>query len=186
MYFENSTEIAMIERTAKEVAEQFGPNYWMEKEEAHEYVMEFWDELADAGFTGLVVPEEFGGSGMGLQEMSAAIATMSEHGCGMAPAWFLVVPGQMVGHTIAAHGSEAQKERHLPSLVDGEYLWSVGITEPNTGFNTLNMETIAERDGDEFVINSQKCGYRSQTEPSICCCWPGRHRRRRQARTIMA
>jgi acyl-CoA dehydrogenase len=157
MNFEDTTEMQMVERTAKEVAEQFDPDYWLEKEEAGEYAMQFWNELANAGFTGLVVPEEYGGSGMGIKEMSVAIATMSEHGCGMAPAWFLVVPGHMIGHTISEHGDEAQKERHLPALVDGDYLWSVGITEPNTGFNTLNMETVAERDGDEFIINGQKC-----------------------------
>lgn len=157
MNFEDSTELSMVRKTAREVADHFGPEYWLEKEESSEYAMEYWDELANAGFTGLVVPERYGGSGMGIEELSEAIATMSEHGCGMAPAWFLVVPGHMVGHTIAEHGTEKQREQHLPALVEGEHLWSVGITEPNTGFNTLKMETVAERDGDEFVINGQKC-----------------------------
>jgi len=156
MSFETSAEESMIRSTAEDVAAEFGPAYWREKEEAGEFAQGFWDELATAGFHGLLVPEEYEGAGMGLSEMGLAMETLCAEGCGMAGTWYLVLTAGMAAVGIREHGTEAQKERYLPDIARGERNFSIGITEPEAGTNTLNVATRAEKDGDEYVLNGQK------------------------------
>lgn len=156
MNFEKTTEQSMIESTARSVAEQYGPEYWRDKEMAGEFAQGYWDELADAGFHGLLVPEEYGGAGMGMQEMALAMETLSAEGAGMAGTWYLVLTGGMAAAGLRGYGTEAQKERYLPDIASGDRNFSIGITEPEAGTNTLNVATTAEKDGDEYVLNGQK------------------------------
>jgi acyl-CoA dehydrogenase len=156
MNFEKTLEQSMIESTATEIAETYGPSYWREKESAGEFAQDYWDELADAGFHGLLVPEEYDGAGMGMQEMALAMETLSAEGTGMAGTWYLVLTGGMAAAGITQYGTEAQKERYLPDIATGERNFSIGITEPEAGTNTLNVATSAEKDGDEYVLNGQK------------------------------
>ncbi|GAB7120579.1 acyl-CoA dehydrogenase family protein [Natrinema sp. JCM 9743] len=146
----------MIQSTAEAVAAEYGPEYWREKEEAGEFGQGFWDELADAGFHGLLIPEEYDGAGMGMQEMGLAMETLCAEGCGMAGTWYLVLTAGMAAVGIRENGTEAQKERYLPDIAAGERNFSIGITEPEAGTNTLNVATRAEKDGDEYVLNGQK------------------------------
>ncbi|MFB6282790.1 MAG: acyl-CoA dehydrogenase family protein [Halobacteria archaeon] len=147
----------MIERTATEIAEEYDQEYWREKEEAGEFADGFWDALTEADFNGLLVPGEYGGAGMGMQEMGVAMETLCREGCGMAGTWYLVLSATMATTGIKKNGSERQKEKYLPEIADGESKFCIGITEPEAGTNTLNVDTYAERDGDEFVINGKKC-----------------------------
>lgn len=156
MDFESTRERSMIESTAGEVAEQFGPEYWREKEEAGEFAQDYWDELADAGFHGLLVPEEYEGAGMGMREMGLAMETLCAEGCGMAGTWYLVLTGGMATVGIREHGTDEQKRRYLPDITTGDRNFSIGITEPEAGTNTLNVATRAEKEGDEYVLNGQK------------------------------
>jgi len=146
----------MIRSTAEAVAAEYGPEYWREKEEEGEFAQGFWDELAEAGFHGLLVPEEYDGAGMGMQEMGLAMETLCAEGCGMAGTWYLVLTGGMATVGIRENGTEAQKERYLPDIAAGERNFSIGITEPEAGTNTLNVATRAEKDGDEYVLNGNK------------------------------
>ncbi len=155
--FTESQETQMIRSTASEIAEQFGPEYWREMEEAGEFSWEFWDELGDAGFHGLLVPEEYGGAGMGLQEMGTAMETLCAEGCGMAGTWYLVLTAGMATVGIREHGNEEQKQEYLPEIATGDTKFCIGITEPEAGTNTLNVATNAEKDGDEYVLNGKKC-----------------------------
>ncbi|ELY92146.1 acyl-CoA dehydrogenase family protein [Natrinema altunense] len=173
MNFEATNERSMIQSTAEAVAAEYGPEYWREKEEAGEFAQGFWDELAEAGFHGLLIPEEYDGAGMGMQEMGLAMETLCAEGCGMAGTWYLVLTAGMAAVGIRENGTEAQKERYLPDIAAGERNFSIGITEPEAGTNTLNVATRAEKDsaeetsadpseatasedGDEYVLNGQK------------------------------
>jgi acyl-CoA dehydrogenase len=156
MNFEQSPEHSMIRSTATEIADQFGPEYWREMEERGEFSEAFWDELAEAGFHGLLVPEEYGGAAMGMQEMGLVMETLCAEGCGMAGTWYLVLTAGMAAVGLNEHGTERQKETYLTDIAAGERNFSIGITEPEAGTNTLNVATRAERDGDEFVLNGQK------------------------------
>jgi acyl-CoA dehydrogenase len=146
----------MIRSTAADVAAEYGPEYWREKEEAEEFAQGFWDELAEAGFHGLLVPEEYEGAGMGMTEMGLAMETLCAEGCGMAGTWYLVLTGGMAAIGIREHGTPEQKEKYLPDIATGKRNFSIGITEPEAGTNTLNVSTRAEKDGDEYVLNGQK------------------------------
>jgi len=156
MNFESTEERSMIRSTAEAVAAEYGPEYWREKEEHGEFAQEFWDELGQAGFHGLLVPEEYGGAGMGMQEMGLAMETLCAEGCGMAGTWYLVLTAGMAAVGIRENGTEAQKEKYLTDIATGERNFSIGITEPEAGTNTLNVATRAEKDGDEYVLNGQK------------------------------
>ncbi|MHB9286475.1 acyl-CoA dehydrogenase family protein [Halobacteriales archaeon Cl-PHB] len=156
MDFEPSSEYSLIRSTATEIAEEFGPEYWREREETETFAQEFWDELAEAGFHGLLVPEEYGGAGMGMQEMGLVMETLCAEGCGMAGTWYLVLTAGMAAAGLKEYGTDAQKERYLTDIAAGDRNFSIGITEPEAGTNTLNVATRAERDGDEYVLNGQK------------------------------
>ncbi|QZA88271.1 acyl-CoA/acyl-ACP dehydrogenase [Salinarchaeum sp. IM2453] len=156
MDFSRSEEHSMIESTATEIANEYGPEYWREKEENEEFAEEFWDALSDAGFHGLMVPIEYEGAGMGMQEMGTAMETLCAEGCGMAGTWYLVLTAGMATVGIKEYGTKAQKRNYLTDIALGERNFSIGITEPEAGTNTLNTETFAEKDGDEYVINGQK------------------------------
>mgnify|MGYP000504201227 CR=1 FL=1 len=173
MNFESTEERSLIRSTAQEVAAEYGPEYWREKEENGEFAQGFWDELGEAGFHGLLIPEEYGGAGMGMQEMGLAMETLCAEGCGMAGTWYLVLTGGMAAVGIRENGTEAQKEKYLTDIATGKRNFSIGITEPEAGTNTLNVATRAEKDsaeetsadpaeatasadGDEYVLNGQK------------------------------
>ncbi|MFY4814381.1 acyl-CoA dehydrogenase family protein [Haloarcula sp. AONF1] len=156
MNFEATEERSMIRSTAADVAAEYGPEYWREKEEAGEFGEEFWDELAAAGFHGLLVPPEYEGAGMGIQEMGLVMETLCAEGCGMAGTWYLVLTAGMAAVGISENGTEAQKQTYLPDIANGKRNFSIGITEPEAGTNTLNVATRAEKDGDEYVLNGNK------------------------------
>jgi len=146
----------MIRSTAKKVAADYGPEYWRKKEEAGEFSQEFWDELTEAGFHGLLVPQEYEGADMGMQEMGLAMETLCAEGCGMAGTWYLVLTAGMATVGIHKNGTKEQKETYLPDIANGKRNFSIGITEPEAGTNTLNVATRAEKDGDEYILNGQK------------------------------
>jgi acyl-CoA dehydrogenase len=153
--FELSVEQKMIVATAADIAHDFGPEYWREKDKNHEFPEDFWKSLVDAGFSGIVVPESYGGGGMGMSEMILAMETLVSEGCGLAGEWFLCLSSVFGGLSIAKHGNETQKQKYLPQIAKG-LEFCLALTEPDAGTNTLNISTMAVRDGDDFVVNGQK------------------------------
>ncbi|MEM3731568.1 MAG: acyl-CoA dehydrogenase family protein [Candidatus Bathyarchaeia archaeon] len=155
MDFKLTAEQKMIVETAREIAHDFGPEYWREKDKKHEFPEDFWKSLVSAGFTGIVIPEKYGGSGMGMFEMLLAMETLVSEGCGLAGEWFLCLSAIFGGLSIVKHGNEAQKERYLPQIVNGME-FCLALTEADAGTNTLNIKTTAVLEGDEYRINGQK------------------------------
>ncbi|MEM2445967.1 MAG: acyl-CoA dehydrogenase family protein, partial [Candidatus Bathyarchaeia archaeon] len=155
MNFELTPEQKMIVETAAEIARDYGPEYWREKDRKHEFPEDFWRSLIEAGFPGIVIPEKYGGSGMGMFEMLLAMETLVSEGCGLAGEWFLCLSAVFGGLSITKHGNEAQKEKYLPKIAKGME-FCLALTEPDAGTNTLNIKAMAVKDGDEYVINGQK------------------------------
>jgi len=153
--FELTTEQKMIVETAADIARDFGPEYWREKDKKHEFPEDFWKSLGEAGFTGIVIPESHGGGGMGMSEMILAMETLVSEGCGLAGEWFLCLSSVFGGLSIAKHGTEVQKQKYLPKIAKG-LEFCLALTEPDAATNTLNISTTAVQDEDSFVVNGQK------------------------------
>lgn len=156
MVFEDTPAQSMVRQTATEIATEYGPAYWREREEEGSFGSEFWTELADAGFHGMLIPEEYGGSEMGIDDMGVAMDALCANGCGMAGTWYLVLTGGMAAFGLREFGTEGQKAEYLPGMASGSRMFSIGITEPEAGTNTLNIATRAEYDGDAYVLNGNK------------------------------
>ncbi len=155
MDFQLTAEQKMIVQTATDIARDFDPEYWREKDKKHEFPEDFWKSLIEAGFTGIVVPEKYGGGGMGMSEMILAMETLASEGCGLAGEWLLCLSAVFGGLSIAKHGTDAQKEKYLPRIVNGSE-FCLGLTEPDAGTNTLNIKTSAVKEGNEYRIDGQK------------------------------
>jgi acyl-CoA dehydrogenase len=155
MDFKLSDEQKMLVDTAQKIGKKFGPEYWYEKEEKHEFPEDFFEELASNGFLGLGIPEEYGGIGMGLTEGALALEALCSSGGGAAP-FIGYAFGTLGGHIIRSHGTHAQKEKYLPAMVAGKLRAALGLTEPDAGTNTLNIRTFAKKENDRYIINGSK------------------------------
>jgi acyl-CoA dehydrogenase len=145
----------MVVKAASEVAKDFDPEYWRNKEKNHEFPDDFWKALVDSGFVGIVIPEKYGGGGMGMFEMILTMETLTSENCGLAGEWFLCLTSVFGGLSVLKHGSEPQKDNYLPRICKGME-FCLGLTEPDAGSNTLNIQTAAVEDGDEYIINGRK------------------------------
>ncbi|MBU2549557.1 MAG: acyl-CoA/acyl-ACP dehydrogenase [Proteobacteria bacterium] len=156
MDFDLSDEQRMIVDTADKIARTFGADYWLEKENRHEFPQDFMDELGRAGFLGFCIPEEYGGNGLGMTEASLAFEALGAKGGGAAPGLLYLLASVFGGLSVFNHGNEAQKRAYLPRIASGRLLVSLGLTEPDAGSNTMNTRTFARKDGDDYVINGNK------------------------------
>ncbi|MDY6779282.1 MAG: acyl-CoA dehydrogenase family protein [Halobacteria archaeon] len=154
MDYSPTQEQEMVRRTASEFVDEFDRSYFEKHIENKTFPEEYWDELAETGLIGTMVPEEYGGAGMGMQEMAIAMEELSRGGDPGALALALTAIFGSVG--IAKHGTEEQKEKYLPAIAEGDVQFCMALTEANAGINTLQIDTFAERDGDDFVVNGQK------------------------------
>ncbi len=148
---ENKEMIAQMVRDfcAKEIEP-----HKMKWDESQEFPKEVFHKMGELGLMGVLVPQEYGGAGFGYHEYATAIIELSKVdgsiGLSMAAHNSLCT-----GH-ILQHGSEEQKQKYLPKLASGEWIGAWGLTEPNTGSDAGNMKTVAEKEGDEWVLNGAK------------------------------
>lgn len=154
MDFSTSELTKQVAETTKQFAEQFIRPHVMEWDESQEFPAHILKELGKLGLMGILVPEEYGGSGMGYFEYSTAIQEIAKV-CGSIGLSYAAHNSLCTGH-ILAFGNEEQKKEFLPKLCTAEYIGAWGLTEPNTGSDAGNMQCIAEKDGDEWVINGTK------------------------------
>lgn len=156
MDFNFTEEQKMIANTAKEIAKNFPPEYWREKDLKEEFGEEFYKAIGKAGFTGMIIPEKYGGAGKGVTELLIAMEELAANGCGMAGIWYLVITEDFGGISIIRHGTEAQKGKYLPGIASGDIEFCMGLTEPDAGTNTLNTRTRAQKVNDGWIINGNK------------------------------
>lgn len=142
-----------IREAVRDLCRQFSGEYFRKIDEARGYPEEFVDALTKAGWLAALIPQEFGGSGLGLTEASVIMEEINRAGGNSG-----ACHGQMYNMgTLLRHGSEEQKRNYLPRIACGDLrLQSMGVTEPTTGTDTTRIKTTAERRGDRYVINGQK------------------------------
>ena len=155
MDFGLSEEQRLIRSQIRELCAEFDDDYWREKDRRHEYPAAFFQEFAANGWCGLTVPEEYGGQGYGVVEAAIVQQEIARSGAGMAGT-SLTAHHTFSTEPLVAYGTEAHKERYLPRIAAGDVQVCTGVTEPNAGTDTSRIETFAERDGDEYVVNGQK------------------------------
>lgn len=154
MILSTSENLELIQQSARDFAQQQLKPHFMEWDEAQYFPVDVMRQLGNQGFMGVLVPEEFGGSGLGYQEYITIIEEISKV-CGS------------IGLSVAAHnslctnhiltfGSEEQKQKYLPLLASGEWIGAWGLTEPNTGSDAGRMQTVAIKEGDYYVLNGAK------------------------------
>ncbi|MEA3084138.1 MAG: acyl-CoA dehydrogenase [Paraburkholderia sp.] len=142
-----------IREAVRDLCQQFSGEYFRKIDEARGYPEAFVDALTKAGWLAALIPQDFGGSGLGLTEASVIMEEINRAGGNSG-----ACHGQMYNMgTLLRHGSDEQKLRYLPQIASGELrLQSMGVTEPTTGTDTTRIKTTAERRGDRYVINGQK------------------------------
>ncbi len=148
-----AAELTQIRDAVRKLCASFGEDYWKGLDATRAYPTKFVKRLTDEGFLGCLIPETYGGAGLGLVEASAILEEISRAGGhpGAAHAQMYVMG------SLLKHGSEAQKQEYLSAIASGALrLQSFGITEPTTGTDTTSLKTTAIRDGDDYIINGQK------------------------------
>ncbi len=142
-----------IREAVRRLCADFPGEYWQRLDRDRAYPTEFVRALTEAGFLSVLIPEEFGGSGLGLSAATAVLEEIHRSGCnGGACHAQMYTMG-----TVLKHGSEEQKKNYLPKVASGELrLQAFGVTEPTAGTDTTRIRTFAKRDGDDFVVNGQK------------------------------
>ncbi len=156
MDFSQKEEHRLLAETARRVGERFGLDYWHERDANKEFGKAFWQAVCDAGLCGVAVPEEYGGSGLGMQEMTLIIENLAAAGGGSTIGQLFMNNPIFGGISIGKFGSAKMKRDYLPKLVRGEMRFSMALTEPDAGSNTLAMTTFAARDGNKWRINGSK------------------------------
>ncbi|MCP3654138.1 MULTISPECIES: acyl-CoA dehydrogenase family protein [Herbaspirillum] len=137
----------------RDLCQTFPAEYWRKVDEARGYPEQFVDALTKAGWMAALIPQEYGGSGLGLTEASVIMEEINRTGGNSG-----ACHGQMYNMgTLLRHGSERQKQQYLPKIASGELrLQSMGVTEPTTGTDTTRIKTVAVKKGDRYVVNGQK------------------------------
>lgn len=148
-----STEEAALRESAYGIVSKFGNAYFTHCSETLEHPTELWDALAEAGFTNVNLPEEYGGGGMGLTALNIVAEEAAAAGC---PQIMLMISPGIVGSLLARHANQEQKARWLTPMAAGTAKFSFAITEPGAGSNTHRITTTARREGDKYIINGQK------------------------------
>jgi len=155
MDFALTEQQELIRKEVATLARSFSADYWLEKDRKAEYPWEFVRAFADGGWLGAIVPEEYGGSGLGVTEAALVLHEICAAGAGTSgasPIHFYMFPPMPV----IKHGAEALKRRVLPSVATGEIVMSFGVTEPNAGTDTSRIETRAEPRAGGFVVHGRK------------------------------
>ncbi|MCV7053772.1 acyl-CoA dehydrogenase family protein [Mycolicibacterium gilvum] len=151
-FIETEEQQALRSAVAAMVA-GYGQDYYLEKSRAGAHTDELWSEAGKLGFIGVNLPEEYGGGGAGMYELSLV---MEEMAAGGASLLMMVVSPAINGTIIAKFGTEEQKKRWLPGIADGTLTMAFAITEPDAGSNSHRITTTARRDGSDWILSGQK------------------------------
>ena len=153
MEFDENPDHRAIREAVAKIAAPYGGQYYTQHAEAHTPTDELWRALGRQGFIGINLPEQFGGGGAGLAELTVVCEETAAQG---APLLLLLVSSAISGEILARYGSPRQQQDWLPGMAAGERKVVFAITEPDAGSNTHQLSTSAQRDGDEWVLRGTK------------------------------
>jgi acyl-CoA dehydrogenase len=137
------------------VCGDFDDAYWLKKDREGGFPHDFHKAMAEAGWLGICIPQQFGGSGLGVVEAAIMMRAIAESGAGMSGA--AAVHINVFGlNPVVVFGTDDQRKRMLPPMIDGSEKACFAVTEPNTGLNTTELKTRAEARNDRYVVNGQK------------------------------
>ena len=155
MDFALSAEQETIRDVVAKLCERFDDAYWLARDSDGAFPHDLHQALAAEGFLGMCIPEEYGGSGLGITEASIMMQAIAQSGAGMSGA--SAVHMNIFGlNPVVKFGTHEQKSRMLPPLIAGREKSCFGVTEPDTGLDTTRLKTRAERRGDRYIVNGQK------------------------------
>jgi alkylation response protein AidB-like acyl-CoA dehydrogenase len=153
MSFIESAERQALRKSVSAFAANYGQDYYLEKARAGQHTDEMWSEAGKLGFIGVNLPEEYGGGGAGMYELSLVMEEMAAAGAALL---MMVVSPAINGTIIAKFGTDEQKQRWLPGIADGSITMAFAITEPDAGSNSHRITTTARRDGSDWILSGQK------------------------------
>ena len=154
MNFQPSELTVQVAQTARDFAQQYIRPHVMEWDETQEFPVQVFKEMGKLGMMGVLVPEEYGGTGFGYFEYKTVIEEVSKV-CGSIGLSLAAHNSLCTGH-ILLFANETQKRKYLPKLATAEWIGAWGLTEPNTGSDAGNMKTTAVKDGNDWIINGTK------------------------------
>src|SRR6202000_3198590 len=155
MDFALSANQESIRDAVAKICARFDDAYWLKKDKEGGYPADFHRAVAAAGWLGICIPEEYGGSGLGIIEAAIMMRAIAESGAGMSGA--SAIHMNVFGlNPVVVFGTKEQCRRMLPGIVEGRERSCFAVTEPNTGLNTMQLKTRAVRKGDRYVVNGQK------------------------------
>jgi acyl-CoA dehydrogenase len=149
-------EQRMMVETARQIGEKFGLEYWREKDARKEFPAEIWRAICDAGLCGIMLPEAYGGSALGMVDMAIVIEALAASGAGSTVGQLYMINPIFGGVSIARFGSDAMKRELLPKLIRGDMNFCMALTEPDAGSNALELRSFARPDGEGFRLSGQK------------------------------
>ncbi len=148
------SELDLIRDSIRKITEDFDLEYWRLKDKKKEYPWDFKDALAAGGWLGMLMPEEYGGMGLGLTEVGVVLDELGQR-CGFNAnsvfQYYVFPPGPVIHH-----GSDEMKKEFLPRLASGEEMMCFGVSEPDNGVDTSRLKTFAKKDGGRYLVNGRK------------------------------
>lgn len=153
-YSDSNQSLQLVEESARAFASQYIRPHVMEWDEGQILPLDVFRKMGEFGFMGVLVPEQYGGAGLGYQEYVTIIEEIAKvcGGIGLS----LAAHNSLCTNHLLLFGDEKQKQQYLPRLASGEWIGAWGLTEPNTGSDAGRMQCVAEQDGDYFLLNGSK------------------------------
>ena len=155
MDFETTDEHQLIRDAIGKICADFPDEYWSKCDDEHLFPWDFYNALAEAGWIGIAIPEQYGGSGRGITEASIVLEEVAASGAAMngASSIHLSIFGM---HPVVKYGSEDMKQKYLPRVAAGDLHVAFGVTEPDAGTDTTSIKTAARLDGDHYLVKGRK------------------------------
>ena len=154
MLVDTTDNVQLVKESIRQFVETYIRPHVMEWDETQHFPKDLMHNLGNHGFLGVLVPEEYGGAGLGYQEYITVIEEIAKV-CGSIGLSVAAHNSLCTGHILLA-GSEEIKRKYLPKLASGEWIGAWGLTEPNTGSDAMRMKCVAKKDGEYYVINGTK------------------------------
>ena len=150
-----TSEQRQIRESVLKLCERFDDQYWLERDETGEFPEDFCQAMADDGWAGIAMPQEYGGAGLGITEAAVMSQVITESGCGNAGFAAMVI-GIFGLNPVVVFGSDEQKRKWLPPVIRRDDIACFAVTEPNTGLDTTRLSTYAKDRGDHYVVKGKK------------------------------